>query len=66
MDKNTELKVFIARRIHYYRQKFSYSQENLSKLANLESEYINKIENLKYNTKIGTLDKIIKSLDMYF
>ncbi|AOA00712.1 hypothetical protein BFC22_11720 [Carnobacterium divergens] len=64
MNTNNDLKKFIAQRIKYFRLNLGYSQEKLSEKAELEPKYINKIENLKYNVKIETLEKIIKALDI--
>lgn len=62
----TNLNDFLITRIKFFRKKKKYSQDYLSKLANLDEKYINKIENGRHNLSAQTLDNIIRALQVSY
>jgi len=62
MENDLNLRGFVSTRIRYLRQQKGMSQENLSEAAGLDFKHINKIENMKNNIRLETLEKIITAL----
>lgn len=61
-----QLSELIVERIKFFRQKQKLSQDSLSKRAELELKYINKIEKKKIGITLTTLESIIKALDVSY
>ncbi|MCT8311247.1 helix-turn-helix domain-containing protein [Tetragenococcus halophilus] len=53
---------YIAIRIRYLRNEQGWTQTYLSEKAGREPKYISKIENMKYNMKMETLEDIMNAL----
>lgn len=62
--KHNQLQKYISLRIKECRKERKLSQETLSEMAGLGIKAIQNIENLKYDFKIQTLEKILGALDM--
>lgn len=58
------LQKYIANRIRECRKSKNLSQEKLSELAGLGTKGIQNIENLKYDFKIQTLEKVLFALNI--
>ncbi len=63
MEAN-QLQKYIAERIRECRKEQNLSQEQLSNQAGLGIKAIQNIENMKYDFKIHTLEKVLTALDM--
>lgn len=61
-----QLNEFIIKRIKYLRKQQGLSQDTLSKMANLELKYVNKIENKKIGITVTTLESIIAALGINY
>lgn len=59
-----KLQKHIAKRIRECRKGKGYSQEKLSEKAGLGIKAVQNMENLKYDFKIQTLQKVIEALDL--
>ena len=62
--KANQLQKYISIRIRECRKEKKISQEQLSNKAGLGIKAIQNIENLKYDFKIQTLEKVLTALDM--
>ncbi|AGU84315.1 DNA-binding helix-turn-helix protein [Streptococcus anginosus subsp. whileyi CCUG 39159] len=62
--KANQLQKYISNRIRECRKEKKLSQEQLSNDAGLGIKAIQNIENLKYDFKIQTLEKVLTALDM--
>ncbi len=62
--KSDKLQVYISQRVRECRKKEKISQEKLSEMAGLGIKAVQNIENLKYDFKIQTIEKIISSLNI--
>ena len=62
--KANQLQKYISIRIRECRKEKKISQEQLSNKAGLGVKAIQNIENLKYDFKIQTLEKVLTALDM--
>lgn len=63
MEAN-QLQQYISLRIKQCRKAQHLSQEKLSEMAGLGIKAIQNIENLKYDFKIQTLEKVLTALDI--
>ncbi|WP_164683600.1 helix-turn-helix domain-containing protein [Streptococcus hyointestinalis] len=62
--EHNKLQEHVAKRIRECRKAKSLSQEKLSEKAGLGIKAIQNMENLKYDFKIQTLQKVIDALDL--
>ncbi|MDU3555382.1 MULTISPECIES: helix-turn-helix domain-containing protein [Streptococcus] len=62
--KANQLQKYISERIRECRKERNLSQEQLSSQAGLGIKAIQNIENLKYDFKIQTLEKVLTALNM--
>lgn len=58
-----EIRKLIASKIKQYRTEAGYTREQLSLMISRDNSYISKVENLKVNMPVDTLEKIILTLD---
>lgn len=61
-----DLNKIIIERIKVLRKRLNISQEKLSLSAELDRNYINKLENGKFNLSVPTLGRIIAAFDMSY